>query len=417
MDFRCVVLEGRLQCWSDKHSAGGEISTKYGNALYRALFQRDYWHDDDPFPTIDFGGGDVLSLACVAISCCAAVEDGGIRCWGDNTGNQLGLPDLDLRLGDVASERGAATNVVDLGRDFRGVQVAFGGAACARSEDGRVKCWGAVGATLGLETADGRGDEPGEMGDALPHVDLGDGVRAAGLVGGDRHTCIWTAEGRVKCWGDNSRGQLGITSADDMVGDEPGEMGDALPFVDLGPDVRVIQVSAAAHTCVLTDAGKVKCWGANSTHDEIPGLGKDPEIEIMIHSYGRLGRGSPQDQRAPLVDLPDVDLGRDFDARAVVARASSTCAVSVDHRLKCWGSWPIGQGRFDENIGDEPGEMGDALPYVDLGVGRTVRMIDRTSAHCLMLDDDSIRCWTGLDSSLVGDELPPKATHEDFYGP
>lgn len=413
MDGRCVVLDGRLTCWASAEIDDGTKIDRY-QAVYRAILQRDVWRDGTPFPSIDLGGGDILGVACSAIGCCAAVEDGRVRCWGDNTWHHLGVPDPEIRSGDDANERGSATNIVDLGDNFRAIQVSLGRAACARSDEGRVKCWGSLGDALGLGAEDGRGDGVGEMGDVLPHVDLGDGVLAAGLTSGNAHTCIWTVEGRVKCWGENSRGQLGISSSNDIVGDEPGEMGDALPYVDLGPDARVIQVSAAAHTCVLTDVGKVKCWGANSTPQDLDG---NPLTDEVPTWFGRLGSGDREDRRAPLVDLPDVDLGDGFDAQAVVARQWSSCAVSVDRRLKCWGAGPIGQGLLDEAIGDEPGEMGDDLPYVDLGRGRTVRMIDSTSAHCLMLDDDSVRCWTGPDRPLVGDEIPPTATHEDFYGP
>lgn len=416
MDWRCLVLEGLLKCWADAGIEGVDPGQPDPNLdqVGRALYQRDYLRDGRPFPVVDFGGGDVASFAWSPNASCAAAMDGRVRCWGENLWNYLGVPDESVVLGDEPTERGMATHIVDLGAHFRAVQVVVGGVACARSRDGRVKCWGRHAGGLGLMTPNGRGDDAVEMGDALPYVALGSGVNAVGLTGDGAHTCIWTAEGRVKCWGDNSRGQLGISSANDVVGDEPGEMGDALPFVDLGPDVRVIQVTAAAHTCVLTDVGKIKCWGANSTPEDVDG---NPFTDEVPSWFGRLGYGDRDDRRAPLTGLPDVDLGDGFVAQAVVARQWSSCAVSVDRRLKCWGAGPIGQGMLDEAIGDEPGEMGDDLPYVDLGRGRTVRKIDSTSAHCLMLDDDSVRCWTGLDRPLVGDEISPQATREDFYGP
>jgi hypothetical protein len=47
-----------------------------------------------------------------------------------------------------------------------------------------------------------RGVEPGQMGAALPFVELGTGLAAVALAAGDAHTCaILQPGGRVKCWG------------------------------------------------------------------------------------------------------------------------------------------------------------------------------------------------------------------------
>lgn len=80
--------------------------------------------------------------------------------------------------------------------------------------------------TLGLGDAEDRGDGPGEMGDALPAVDLGAGKVAVAVatspgLEGDASisTCALLSDGSVKCWGSNALGELGL--------------GDALPAVKL----------------------------------------------------------------------------------------------------------------------------------------------------------------------------------------
>ncbi len=104
---------------------------------------------------------------------------------------------------------------------------------CALLDNDIVKCWGfnAIG-SLGLGDWAHRGNGPGEMGDALPVVNLGTG-RTAKIVVAGLHTCALLDNDTLKCWGDNSRGLLGLGDTQ-YRGDGPGEMGDALPVVDLG---------------------------------------------------------------------------------------------------------------------------------------------------------------------------------------
>ncbi len=45
--------------------------------------------------------------------------------------------------------------------------------------------------------------------------------------------CVLSYENRIKCWGGNSLGDLGLGDVKHR-GDNPGEMGDFLPYVDLG---------------------------------------------------------------------------------------------------------------------------------------------------------------------------------------
>ena len=48
---------------------------------------------------------------------------------------------------------------------------------------------------------------PGEMGDALPAVDVGG--PAVGVVSGVYHSCALREDGGVRCWGRNEKGELG----------------------------------------------------------------------------------------------------------------------------------------------------------------------------------------------------------------
>lgn len=123
---------------------------------------------------------------------------------------------------------------VDLGPGVTAIAVSAGSAhTCALTSDGGIKCWGAsFRGALGLGDTNYRGDNPNEMGTNLPFVDLGPGVTVTTVRTGASHTCAVLTGGSIKCWGNNFAGQLGLGDIYDR-GDEPYEMGDYLPTLDL----------------------------------------------------------------------------------------------------------------------------------------------------------------------------------------
>jgi alpha-tubulin suppressor-like RCC1 family protein len=160
---------------------------------------------------------------------------------------------------------GDALAPLNLGTGRTAKAIAAGAAhTCALLDDDSVKCWGVNDrGQLGLGDTDPRGDDPDEMGDHLPAVALGlpTGVRVISLTAGDAHTCALLSNGAAKCWGAGSNGRLGsgVTSS---YGDEPNEMGIALPVVDVGSGRTVKAITAgAAHTCAIRDSNDVVCWG------------------------------------------------------------------------------------------------------------------------------------------------------------
>jgi len=54
----------------------------------------------------------------------------------------------------------------------------------------------------------------------------------------------------------------------------------------------------------------------------------------------------------------------------------------------------LGVGRTVSSAGGSRNDLGDALPAVDLGTGRSARQLVAGGVHtCALLDDLSIRCW------------------------
>lgn len=422
----CVVLREDLRCWyREPHELDQAL-----------LMLRDELEPPLPLPPVDLGRSSPVTSFVTGLlhdSRCAAIDGEGIKCWGFNDGTdadhddyQLGVPDLSTILGDTPDERGAGLPFVRLGAtDLVSVTNSSNG-YCGLFSSGRVKCWGAGRPTLGLGDLENRGDDLAEMGDSLPYLDLGTDVHAVGLAGRSSQTCIWADDGRIKCWGHNRLAQLG-TPPSDPIGDDPGEMGDALPFVDLGEDFFVVQVTTGTtHSCALSDDGRVKCWGANADVDQP----EPPTYEVRPPgNFGRLGTGDETVYLTATGDsLPEVDLGS--TAGPVVAVAAGwdhTCALFDTGRVKCWGNGgggKLGYGSRD-NIGDEPGEMGDDLPFVDLGDRIAIKLGCEASLSCVLTDDDTVLCWgsvggesgnyqPGATPGTMGDTLIPVATAEEL---
>lgn len=313
-----------------------------------------------------------------------AVRDGALKCWGGNTNGILGLGDT-LGRGAGPGQMGAALPAVDLGP---GRSVAFVAASnnhtCALLDDLTVKCWGAnTSGLLGLGDARPRGGLPGEMGGALPAVNAAPGRTLSALAAGNDHTCVLFQDGNVKCWGLNIDGRLGLGDVAPRGG-SPAEMGTGLPVVDLGGRTAISLAVGNNHTCVVLDDARVKCWGGNE--DGQLGLG---DTNRRGASPGQMGAA-----------LSPVDLGGRPAARVAVGNKFS-CAILVDGGVVCWGRNTYGQlGTGDRTSrGRAPGEMGTALPTLNLGAGRTVKQVGLGDNHvCARLDNGAVKCW-GRNSS------------------
>ena len=95
-------------------------------------------------------------------------------------------------------------------------------------------------------------------------------------------------------------------------------------------------------------------------------------------------------------NLPAVDLGTGRRAVEISAGELHTCARLDDGQVKCWGSNNSGQLGLGDEIdrGIQPGEMGDSLPAIDLGTGRSaLEIVAGRTSTCTRLDNGESKCW------------------------
>lgn len=335
---------------------------------------------------------------------CVILQNDQIKCWGDNVHGQLGLGIKEIAIGDQSGEMGENLPAIDLGTNLTIKAAALGFYhTCAILSDNHVKCWGnnylgQLGAPLGQNFMDHQGDEPDEMGNHLPRVNLGTNVTVKNLISRTYHTCAILNNNQMKCWGFNYVGQLG-QGHKNVLGDDHNEMGDKLLEVNLGTDHLGKKLTAKAmalgslHTCVILSNDQVKCWGGNR-HGQL-GLGHREDIGDESNEMGN---------HLAEVDLGTDSIGNKLKPKKMTAGAFHTCVILNNNQIKCWGrNWfgQLGLGH-KKTIGDDPM---DQLDPVLLGEGLTAKAIDAGFRHtCAILNDNRMKCWGRNHYGQLGQE-------------
>jgi alpha-tubulin suppressor-like RCC1 family protein len=256
----CAVLpQGRLRCWG-AYGFGFMLKCWDPGVPCSQLtwdnlgIGYDTWRPigDDESPAsmgdLPVRGGGVQSVASGWTNICVVLESGSVRCWGHGSDGQTGDSGV-----TSPSETGPNIRV---GGPSKQVVTGYWH-TCALLRNGHVRCWGTLDkGRLGYGYGGSQSSyDPVNKGD----VSIGGG-RVVQITAGESHTCALLQSGRVRCWGDNEHGQLGYVHRPNVgLRDTAASVGD----VNVGG--KVTQISAGGnHTCALLDTGRVRCWGENS---------------------------------------------------------------------------------------------------------------------------------------------------------
>jgi hypothetical protein len=176
------------------------------------------------------------------------------------------------------------------------------------------------------------------------------------------HSCALTDAGGVKCWGHNGDGELG-----------DGTLIKKLTPVNVdGLHNGVQQISLGFDSgCALLDTGAIWCWGYNGN--------------------GQLGDGTRTLRKSP------VQVSNITDAVSISAGWDHTCAVLSGGGLQCWGGNDRGE------IGD--GTQTDRLEPIDVpGLTSGVAAVSAGFDHtCALLNTGAVKCWGNNKNGEVGD--------------
>lgn len=316
---------------------------------------------------------------------CAVNPATGIQCWGDNYYGQLGNGTTNPSAVPVAVsgiDSGAAT-----------IAAGYGAHTCLVSTSGGVKCWG------GSRVIDGTEN------DQWAPVDIpGLSSNVAMIAAGGSHTCVLMTSGGVKCWGYNANGQLGNGTVSE-------EWQPIVNVSGLGSGITQL-ATKRHHTCALTTAGAVMCWGGNATGELGNGTNEDQPIPVTVHGlsssvaaiavggyhtcaltkaggvycwgynrYGQLGDGTTVDRNTPVAVS-----GLSHDVVALAAGANHSCAIMTAGSVHCWGYNGFGQ------LGDGTTEN-RTTPVNVKGLASSASAVAAGGVHTCAVVTDGVQCW------------------------
>jgi alpha-tubulin suppressor-like RCC1 family protein len=352
----CALTDdGRAMCWGNNAMAqiglGGEIVR---NALPGCLTRREdqernqstrqiYGVKVPPVlkPSTVVGINNVKAIAAGYEHTCAKDANDNVLCWGKDTANKENMLPVNSSKPVPVRQLGAVQTVVP-------------GALhnCAVTADARVSCWSSIACQSACGETEGPKGAPANHAKQLLLLE-----GAAGLALVHFHSCAFSTQGDVACWGANEGGQMGVS--------------DKVQYSYKPLRVRGLgQVTALAgkeeHNCALQVEGQISCWGSNSS--------------------GELGDGQESYKPDEKNNTPKLVVGLPGPASAIAAGGQHYCALLRDATVACWGNNSEGQlGAEQPKRSSKPIKVAQLSNVTALSLG--------LYHSCALKTDKTIVCW------------------------
>ncbi|HEY5948164.1 MAG TPA: hypothetical protein VIV40_21860, partial [Kofleriaceae bacterium] len=316
--------DGSVACWGDNEN--GQLGD--GSMTAR------------PAPT-PLGLTGVKAISAGKDLSCAVLGDGSAQCWGENNDGELGVGDVNAHAQPTAVAGVTGVKAIAAGTDF----------TCFMTTEGFVFCSG-----VNDDGQLGSGTFTSSNRPVLTQIP----VRAVSIDAGSVNACARDEIDNTWCWGVGGDGR----NLDDSYSSRP------LPVRGLVENVEQVSVGGE-HTCVLDQAGAIRCAGFNRR--------------------GQLGDGRRITAGAP-IQIEGVT-----NAVAIAAGARHTCAAQADGAVLCWGE------NDDGEAGNGSYVYSQTVPHVVYGIAKPKDMVAGAEHTCVLLEEGGTFCWGNNGGGRLGD--------------
>jgi serine/threonine protein kinase len=281
---------------------------------------------------------NILEMTGIGNQACIQTVDKKTFCWGDNRFHQLGVS---------TSKDYVQLIEINSFPKWESLQVGMlhscGITKIAKENNDwlALKCWG--------DNSFGQIGDPIQKNVSTPTI-VDSNTQYKAISVGLYHTCGITTDGTAKCWGQGEYFQLGLTQIKSSK----------VPLT-VDPNMKFKSIASGAfHTCAIQLDDTLRCWGRND--------------------YGQLGTGKIQNQGA----IENVDTKTRY--KQIALGDFHSCGITTDNKVKCWGMNDFGQtGLGHRKSAETPAYIQSELQFKKVKVGKY--------HTCAETADHDLYCW------------------------